>query len=149
MSRELHFRINTPTVTHETIEGECVAINLQTGHYYSLQGTAVDIWNLIALHTLSTGSIVDELCRRFEGSRDDIEEAATKFVQTLEAEHLIVEEIHPANSSAALATEVADPRPRFQLPKFQKFTDMEELLLLDPIHEVDEAGWPSARIDLK
>jgi hypothetical protein len=24
----------------------------------------------------------------------------------------------------------------------QKFTDMQDLLLLDPIHEVDESGWP-------
>ena len=24
----------------------------------------------------------------------------------------------------------------------EKYDDMQELLLLDPIHEVDEAGWP-------
>jgi hypothetical protein len=24
----------------------------------------------------------------------------------------------------------------------QKYTDMADLLLLDPIHEVDEQGWP-------
>ena len=24
-----------------------------------------------------------------------------------------------------------------------KYTDMQELLLLDPVHEVDEAGWPN------
>jgi hypothetical protein len=24
-----------------------------------------------------------------------------------------------------------------------KYTDMEELLLLDPIHDVDETGWPN------
>jgi len=27
----------------------------------------------------------------------------------------------------------------------QKYTDMEELLQLDPIHEVDKFGWPSAK----
>ena len=26
--------------------------------------------------------------------------------------------------------------------RIQKYDDMEELLLLDPVHEVDEAGWP-------
>jgi hypothetical protein len=28
-------------------------------------------------------------------------------------------------------------------PVMNKHSDMQELLLLDPIHEVDEAGWPS------
>jgi len=35
----------------------------------------------------------------------------------------------------------------FEKPKLQKFTDMQDLLLLDPIHEVDEAGWPHTRND--
>ena len=25
---------------------------------------------------------------------------------------------------------------------FERFTDMQDLLLLDPIHDVDETGWP-------
>jgi hypothetical protein len=29
----------------------------------------------------------------------------------------------------------------------QKFTDMQELLLLDPIHEVDERGWPHRKLN--
>jgi hypothetical protein len=30
-------------------------------------------------------------------------------------------------------------------PCFVKYTDMEELLLADPIHEVDDRGWPLLR----
>jgi hypothetical protein len=30
-------------------------------------------------------------------------------------------------------------------PVLEKYTDMQELLLLDPIHDVEEAGWPKAR----
>jgi hypothetical protein len=28
-----------------------------------------------------------------------------------------------------------------------KYTDMQDLLLLDPIHEVDAAGWPSTKVE--
>ena len=28
-------------------------------------------------------------------------------------------------------------------PQLSSYTDMQELLLLDPIHEVDESGWPN------
>jgi hypothetical protein len=30
----------------------------------------------------------------------------------------------------------------FVAPVLDKYTDMQELLLLDPIHEVDASGWP-------
>ena len=32
--------------------------------------------------------------------------------------------------------------PAFVTPELHKFTDMQELLLVDPIHEVTEEGWP-------
>jgi hypothetical protein len=33
---------------------------------------------------------------------------------------------------------------KFEKPGLQKYSDMQDLLLLDPIHEVDEMGWPHA-----
>ena len=38
-------------------------------------------------------------------------------------------------------------KPDFQEPALQKYTDMEDLLLLDPIHEVDDTGWPNPKPD--
>jgi hypothetical protein len=35
----------------------------------------------------------------------------------------------------------------FVAPVLHKHTDMQDLLLLDPIHEVDETGWPSVKKD--
>jgi hypothetical protein len=35
------------------------------------------------------------------------------------------------------------PEPSgFEPPVLEKFTDMQDLILLDPVHEVDERGWP-------
>jgi hypothetical protein len=31
----------------------------------------------------------------------------------------------------------------FEPPKFTKFNDMQNLLLSDPIHDVDATGWPN------
>ena len=30
----------------------------------------------------------------------------------------------------------------YGLPALERFTDMEDLLLLDPVHDVEEMGWP-------
>jgi len=43
------------------------------------------------------------------------------------------------------------PRPigaenAFSAPLLEKYSDMQELLLLDPIHEVGERGWPEPRV---
>jgi hypothetical protein len=41
----------------------------------------------------------------------------------------------------------AKPTRQYQAPTIERFDDLEELLVLDPIHEVDEAGWPVTRAD--
>jgi hypothetical protein len=46
------------------------------------------------------------------------------------------------NSNGAAAVAQTNGRP-YSPPKLSAYTDMQELLLLDPVHEVDDAGWPS------
>ncbi len=41
------FRVNTPTVTHETIDGEAVIINLDSGSYYSLVDVGATVWQFL------------------------------------------------------------------------------------------------------
>src|SRR5680860_793773 len=40
----MRFEVCEPGVVHETIDGEVVAINLETGAYYSLRDSAAAIW---------------------------------------------------------------------------------------------------------
>ena len=42
---------------------------------------------------------------------------------------------------------VAAPRPDgpFTAPVVEKYTDMAELILLDPVHDVSALGWPDAK----
>lgn len=58
-------------------------------------------------------------------------------------ESLVTEELLvPSEQQVELGTLPSAPHP-FSIPASQKFTEMQELLLVDPIHEVDpQAGWP-------
>lgn len=47
MNSASQFRINAPTVISETIDGEAIIINLDTGAYYSLRETGAAVWQLI------------------------------------------------------------------------------------------------------
>jgi len=134
------FRVNTPTVSQETIDGEAVIINLETGNYYSLTDAGSAIWGLmLGGHNLD--AICSAICEAFEGEQSEIENGVRELFSELEQENLIVATDSVQSDPGARLTANA-VRPQFQRPALQKFTDMQELLLLDPVHDVDDVGWP-------
>ena len=46
------------------------------------------------------------------------------------------------------AIALGEPDGAFAQPQFEKFTDMQGFLLLDPIHETDSSGWPYRNPDV-
>jgi hypothetical protein len=143
MQGNTSFRVNTPTVSHETIDGEAVIINLDSGNYYSLTGAGATIWGLIV-----TGHSRDDICRAtcdaYQGERSEIENGIEELLSQLQNENLVVsgESIQsPLRATCDGITSNAE-RTQFQRPELQKYTDMQELLLLDPVHDVDDMGWP-------
>jgi coenzyme PQQ synthesis protein D (PqqD) len=135
------FRVNTPDVVHEVIEGEAVIVNLSNGVYYSVDRSGADIWELIEARTPAP-AIVDALADRYACSREDIQTGVDHFLSQLQAESLIVPDGDQAIGPSPLTAATPDGyRPRFETPTLQRYTDMEDLLLLDPIHDVDEQGW--------
>jgi len=146
------FRINSPKVVHETIEGETVLVHLDTGNYYSLDGIGAYIWGFIE-SSVDVGGIIEWVAGRYRGDRGEIEEALYKLINELQREDLVVKaetqeyEKHMDHSDCGSASHGEHPEI-FVAPVLHKYTDMQELLLLDPIHDVDETGWPSSRDDL-
>ena len=59
-------------------------------------------------------------------------------------ERLVNENLVARISEAAPSATATVPKGsiRFESPTMEKYGDMQDLLLSDPIHEVDEAGWP-------
>jgi hypothetical protein len=137
----MRYRVNSPQVINETIDGEAIMINLATGSYYSLDRVGGDVWSLLEA-SLPVEDIVTELGRRYEATEDDIRSGVDDLLQRLSREELVVpcEDAEPVR---AVSTEPAPERRQpFQAPQLEKFTDMQDLILLDPVHEVDSRGWP-------
>jgi hypothetical protein len=137
------FRVNQPAVIHQTIEGETVIIHLERGLYYSLDATGAEVWQRLAAGR-STAEVSDGIAARHPAERDAVAPAVASLVDRLVGEELIVPlDVAAAPSDAAV--EVADPEPArgpFRPPRLERFDDLQDLLLLDPIHAVDETGWP-------
>jgi hypothetical protein len=137
-----YYRANTPKVLYEAFEDETVLINLDSGNYYSFSGSGALIWDCIVRGD-AVGSVIENLEGRF-GGRNGIASAVEDFVRKLVEENLIVENSSgTAKSMNQGKVEIPTP-PQFERPVLQKYSDMQDLLLLDPIHEVDEMGWPHA-----
>ena len=137
------FRVNTPTVTHETIDGEAVIINLDSGNYYSLVDAGSLIWALVD-RGASASEVHELLQQSYQGDATDIDRGVQELLAQLQQENLIVpvDEAAAADLADVLPSTNGHEKPSFNVPSLNKFSDMQELLLLDPIHDVDEAGWP-------
>ena len=141
---ETRFCVNSPDVLEESVGGEVLIINLASGAYYSSDKAGEAIWRLLADHATSP-EIVSSLLDRFEAGRGEIENAVREFKAQCLAEGLIVPAGPGIPAPATTAAESLGMKQAFDPPVLQKFTDMADLLLLDPIHEVGEAGWPQPR----
>jgi Coenzyme PQQ synthesis protein D (PqqD) len=143
MSFAGRFRVNNEQVVHETFEDEVLVVNFDTGTYYSLLGASARIW-LWIVDGATTEAILRALADTYEGEAGAIEVAATEFIGKLGAENLILADQTGATGNAVpLAPSTA--KTPFVPPELQIFTDMQDLLLLDPVHEVEDAGWPVAK----
>jgi hypothetical protein len=138
-------KVNHPQVVCETIEGEVVIIHLETGCYYSLSKTGAAIWNAIE-RQVDSNTLIQKMTQVYSGTPEEISVAVFEFLDNLKLKSLIVlDVVSTDNELSPVVQDLADKLP-FEKPFLEKFSDMEDLLLLDPIHEVDvEAGWPSVK----
>jgi hypothetical protein len=136
------YQVNAPKVLYEAFEDETVLINLDSGNYYSFSGSGALIWDRIVCGE-SIASIIECMQERF-GEAAEIALLVEDFVRELVDENLIVKDPSSAVKNIEQAKARIPSLARFERPVLQKYSDMQDLLLLDPIHEVDEMGWPHA-----
>jgi hypothetical protein len=132
--------VNEPTVISETIDGETVIINLKTGSYYSLKYSGATVWS-----ALQQGGSVAEIAHfvraKFDTDGQNIDGEIGELVEKLLRENLIRLSLDDASLQADTGLSSESP-PSYRTPVLEKFTDMEAMLLLDPVHDVSDQGWP-------
>ena len=137
----MRYRLNAPDVMQETIDGEVIIVHVVTGAYYSLAGSGATIWSDL-LRGLDHRAILDRIAPEGDARRETVAAELETFVTKLRNEYLIEPQESAPSEVGASDAEDSDRYPSYVTPSLQKYTDMEELLLIDPIHEVDPGGWP-------
>jgi hypothetical protein len=127
------YKINEEALSHELIDGEVVIIQFDTGNYYSLSGSAALVWQ-----RFMTPASLSDLSALFSPTPANAADELAAFVGELVQEGLLA----PVAPSVSISPV---PPVAYVKPVLNKYTDMQQLLLADPLHEVQEAGWPHTK----
>jgi Coenzyme PQQ synthesis protein D (PqqD) len=131
------FQFDHQRVISEVIEGEIVVVHFESGCYYSIRDTGADVCRLLSAgHTVPTA--ISQLAKHHHVSESQIGPEVKQFVARLVEEKLLATSSGETRQASPL--ELSDGS--YSPPTFEKFDDMADQLLLDPIHEIGEAGWP-------
>ncbi len=132
-----------PQVIFEEEDHEVVVVNLLEGTYYYLTGTAAFVW--MGLHA---GMTLDPIAQGIQGAtghHESVSDDLVAFISQLIGLGLVsivselpVEALPHPDAGDYLGEAYASP-------VIETYSDLQDILLLDPVHDVDESGWPTPR----
>jgi len=132
-------------VIHEAVDGETMIVRLDSGNYYNMNTTGGQVWALVE-QGASKDQIVSAFSELYGLDKKIVEEQIEPYLK-----YLIVEELIFPNGASPIAGTAYQPggiqrlTDSFEPPILNKYSDMQELLILDPIHDVSDAGWPNPK----
>jgi hypothetical protein len=119
---------NEPDIASKVIDGEAILINLRTGAYYSLRDAGALVWHGLR-EQRTRDELLELLSTRYAGAAPGLAADLDDLLVHLAAENLV-------RASSSTEPSVVDAPPLnahdYGKPVLEKFTDMEELLALDP-----------------
>jgi Coenzyme PQQ synthesis protein D (PqqD) len=136
VSRSGSYRVASAKIVWQCFEDELVVINLETGKYYSINATGAAIWKLMEAGWSPEASLS---CLLDGVPAEEARRQVLAFWAGLLEEGLI----SPDPSQTGEPSGDVPAALPWSAPSIAVFSDMQELFLVDPIHDVDDAGWPS------
>lgn len=137
-----YYKVDPNNAVGEIIEEEAIIINLNTGDYFSSLGCGALIWKY-----LEQGASIEMILKGLSLHYGDLSAVDSTSVESFIKE-IIANNLVSEIPKDRLVTDGAPPVAEglgtsFVAPVLTSYSDMQNLLLLDPIHEVDaEQGWP-------
>lgn len=139
------FESKYPNIVYEESDAEIVVVNLIEGVYYFLTGTAAYTW--MSLHA---GQSISEISQSLASNDKDLE-SIHQDIESFVRQLLDLSLVEPVNQMR----QTVDRQPavteyvmnEYLPPTLETYADLQDILLLDPVHDVDVSGWPTTNID--
>lgn len=131
------YSVASPDIVSEEFEGEFVILDLSCGKYYSMDPAASVLWRAIV-----AGVHLQDLAAAVDGAPAVSAQSIHEFAEKLVSYGCLVRS--GAQASAPIDPATIDTlRASTTPPTVEMFDDLADLILADPIHDVEEtAGWP-------
>lgn len=130
------FKLNDAKMFSDIADGVAIVINSETGIYYGMNELGSVVFEAIL-----AGSSLKNLGQRLKelpGAPADMQTHLEAFVSELQRFEILL----PSSANPSEVTFPPNLTPSDFSLSVQEFSDAQELLLADPIHEVKpEAGW--------
>jgi hypothetical protein len=140
MASDPVYVVDAAAVVSDVIAGEAVMLHRVSGDYFSTDGVGGLIWEWIG-EGQSRGSILDRLNQRFAADPAEIETAVDAFLTDL-VKHKLIREIDGDLGTLTKASFTQQSKSAFAPPILHVYSDIRRMILLDPIHDAAEGGWP-------
>lgn len=127
LAPETRFRVQVADVAAKVIDGEAIIMNLSNGLYFSMDKVGAAVWELME-NGHSVGEMADTLGSHFAVDSETVQGDVVRLLEQLVAEGLINKgEVTPAGTME-LPSDVGP----YAAPVLNKYSDMADLLALDP-----------------
>lgn len=136
--------VRRESVSMERLDGETMLINFESGEYFSFREEAADVMWLIdagvdrslwasVLESAYPGLVVD----------GEVEAGIDAFVADLVSRGIV----SVVEGSGGPKVDLPDDyhRNAWRSPRVVAHDDLADLLVIDPIHDVSDDGWPELR----
>lgn len=125
---------NSGEVSGKVLDGEAVIINVSTGKYYSMDGVGALAWEVLEGGP-SVSELAQSIAARHEVSAATALADVSRLIEELLQEGLVVvggEAARPGGSPPAARPPASRARAPYAPPVLNTYTDMADLLALDP-----------------
>lgn len=138
----MNYKLNEVDLSKEIFENEAVIINIPSGKYYSVNGeSGVSVIQLLE-NPINKEQIFNYLIGIYDCESTDLKNQIKVFIEILLDEKIILEVTENTNIIPNITQNI---KPFTNL-RLEIYDDMQELIELDPVHDVKSAkGWPNKK----
>jgi hypothetical protein len=138
------WKTNSGSISMERLDGETILINFDSGQYFTFVGPAADVLWLVQ-EGADPATWPESAEAAFPGLvwDDEVQQQVDAFLSDLSEAGVIVPADTPTGTSVVLPADYV--REAWVAPSVRANDDLADLLVIDPIHDASEDGWPQVR----
>lgn len=135
------YKLNEEKMFYDMADGQAIVINFVTGMYYGASALGSMVLDAL-MQGKEPKQIVDAI-KNNEGCAADIDQRVERFIAALLEKEIFISGDQPYSREPVNEIVVTDGNYSLEL---NEFAEVQDLLLADPVHDVDaDMGWPKLK----